>query len=767
MRNAAENRVKHGGLPRAVRAAEGYGMRETMNTLADYEPLAYYTGTLRTSFEKNAADYFDTLVKRSGVNEQENAATVACYNAACVKAQHAEKKLKSCKVLRGFVIFFIVAALVAAAVLAVLYFMAEQPDWIFLLIAGICLLVGVILIVLLCTKLKQVLQTRQKKYDKAVSLAGSIKEQAMTQMRPLHALFTWNMTRELIQRSVPFLKLDETFDVKKLDLLRRKYGFGANNDPNTSTVFLLSGSVDGNPFLFERVYRCSMGKKTYYGSIVIHWTTYERDSDGNTRAVHHTQTLTASVTKPAPFYGYDTRLYYGNEAAPDLRFSRQPTHANELDEDEIEKTVKRGKKKLEKRARKAVGAGTQFTEMGNAEFDVLFGAVDRTNEVQFRLMFTPLAQQNMLELIKSDDGYGDDFAFYKTGCINCIRSEHAQHWQTDTDPARYKSHDLAAARAAFVEYNAAYFKSLYFDLAPVLSVPLYRQTKPREFIYRDVYPANYTGFEAEVLANRLGAAPFAHRAAKTDSILKASFVSKDGGADRVAVTANSYDTREHVEIVSVFGGDGRMHAVPVRWIEYIPVSNTREMALKAVGGTREGYEALRSGSALASFVRRYAPNGESAYCDGLIAFPLGGNGFGAKADAELSGIFGQRAAAAAGAAFLVGAEAVRAAADKLDAADDEARKRRAEQAAERANEAPAPSGKGADPAVQKTDPATDPAPAVQKTEAAGAAPAESVSEGNATAPEGERTDEPFAEYTENAADPFAEFDTNNEKKKEE
>ena len=62
---------------------------------------------------------------------------------------------------------------------------------------------------------------------------------------------------------------------------------------------------------------------------------------------------------------------------------------------------------------------------------------------------------------------------------------------------------------------------------------------------------------------------------------------------------------------------------------------------------------------------------------------------------------------------------------------------------------------------------TDPAPAAQKTEAAGAAPAESISEGNAPAPEGERTDEPFAEYTENAADPFAEFDTNNEKKKEE
>ena len=713
-----------------------------MDTLTDYEPLEYYTGTLRAAFEKNAAEYFDALVKTSGVNERENAATVTRYNAACTKAQHAEKKLSSCKVLRGFMIFFTVAAFVAAAVLAVLYFTAEQPDWIFLLIAGICLLAGIVLVALLCTKIKQVLAARQKKYDKAVAVAEGIKGEALEQMAPLNALFTWNMTRELIQKSAPFLQLDERFDVKKLDLMTRKYGFVAGADPNASTVFLLSGSVDGNPFLFERVFRRTMGTKTYTGSIVIHWTTRVRDSNGNTRIVHHSQTLTASVTKPAPYYGYETRLYYGNEAAPDLRFSRQPTHANELDEGEIEKQVKRGKKKLEKKARKAVGAGTGFTEMGNAEFDVLFGATDRTNEVQFRLMFTPLAQQNMLDLIKSDEGYGDDFAFYKTGCINCIRSEHAQRWQTETDPSRYRSHDLAASRAAFVACNAEYFKSLFFDLAPVLAVPLYRQTKPHEFLYKDVYPHNYTGGEAEVLANRLGDLPFRPAEAKTHSILKASAVRKTGGADRVSVTAASFDTREHVDIVSVFGGDGRSHNVPVRWTEYIPVSATSEMALKAVGGTREGYENVRCGSAFASFVRRFAPNGESAYCDGLLAFPLGqGSAFGAQADDELSGMFGLRAAAAAGAAFVATAAAVRAAADMADEADARARARQ----------------KGAKaPAKQAAAESEQAAAADEQAAAEGGQEAEAPS---AQAPDGNRQAE--------TADPFAEFDTSKDEKKKE
>ena len=140
---------------------------------------------------------------------------------------------------------------------------------------------------------------------------------------------------------------------------------------------------------------------------------------------------------------------------------------------------------------------------------------------------------------------------------------------------------------------AEYFKSVFFDLAPVLALPLYRQQKPREFIYRDVYPANYTGREAEVLANRLGYAPFAHIDSKTDCILKARPLQKNGLSDRVAVTAYSFDTAERVDLVPMYGGDGRMHEVPVYWTEYLPVYNTAEMALKEVGGTREAFEGKR------------------------------------------------------------------------------------------------------------------------------------------------------------------------------
>ena len=742
-----------------------------MDTLADYEPLEYYTDTLRETVKQNAADYFDALVKRAGVSAKQNASLVSKYNAACAKAAHAQKKLNSCKVLRGFTIFFTVAAFLAAVLFFVIFFTGED-DWTFALYGGLCAALGVVLLVLLLTKLKKLLQLREAKYQKAAAAAEARKAACMEQLRPLHALFTWDMPRKIFAKTAPFIQLDEKFDVQKQDLLARKYGYAPAEDNDSSTVFVLSGSVDGNPFLFERKFRCTMGEKTYTGSIVIHWTTTSVDSEGHVHTQSHSQTLTASVTKPAPFYGYDTQMVYGNEAAPDLKFSRKPTHANELSEKQLEKKVKKGGKLLAKHSRRAIEEGRRFTEMASTEFEVLFGAADRNDEVQFRLLFTPLAQANMLDLIKSDDGYGDDFAFRKEGPVNVIRSEHAQRWQTEISPARFQTHDLAAARRDFIACMAEYFKSVFFDLAPVLALPLYRQQKPREFIYRDVYPANYTGREAEVLANRLGYAPFAHIDSKTDCILKARPLQKNGLSDRVAVTAYSFDTAERVDLVPMYGGDGRMHEVPVYWTEYLPVYNTAEMALKEVGGTREAFEGKRRQADLSSLLRTFAPGGNSAYGDGLIAFPLEAGQFDAAADAKLGSMFGIEQAASM-AAFIVGVEAVKEAADILDkeeakaasqkegeeqiSAPESASEQEAEPAADAASEGAAEQPASA--SGQKEEQASE-----QEGEEQIAAPA-SASEPKEEAPHKEQGAE---EKSGSAADgPFAEFDTQNDENQKE
>ena len=242
----------------------------------------------------------------------------------------------------------------------------------------------------------------------------------------------------------------------------------------------------------------------------------------------------------------------------------------------------------------------------------------------------------------------------------------------------------------------------------------------------------------------------AHIDSKTDCILKARPLQKNGLSDRVAVTAYSFDTAERVDLVPMYGGDGRMHEVPVYWTEYLPVYNTAEMALKEVGGTREAFEGKRRQADLSSLLRTFAPGGNSAYGDGLIAFPLEAGQFDAAADAKLGSMFGIEQAASM-AAFIVGVEAVKEAADILDR-----------------EEAKAASQQEGEEQISAPESASEPEKAQGASEQEGeeqtAAP-ESTSEPKEEAPHKEQGAE---EKSGSAADgPFAEFDTQNDENQKE
>ena len=216
--------------------------------------------------------------------------------------------------------------------------------------------------------------------------------------------------------------------------------------------------------------------------------------------------------------------------------------------------------------------------MANEEFDVLFGATDRDHEVQFRTMYTPLAQNNTVDLLTSQTGYGDDFYFTKRRRCNMITSEHAQGWSMDCSARRYYSFDVDVARRNFTSFNENYFKSLFFDFAPLLAVPAYQEEPIHSLERPEEYPSYYSVYEHEAMANHLGNA-LAHRDARTTSIMKTNFVCKENGMDRVAVTAYGYTTAERVDFIPRLGGDGKMHAVPVPWTEYIPVERTTQIAV--------------------------------------------------------------------------------------------------------------------------------------------------------------------------------------------
>ena len=552
------------------------------------EPLKAYTDFYEKKFEENAKARLDELIAQSGVDVGANRVTVSKLREQERLRDEAGGRASRQKGLRVFLIVIAVIAFIVAFAGIIELIGSLITAGVIMLPTGIVLGVGAIVLVsvVLNKKIKSNMDIQAKHAKKA----GELKKEAWEQTDPLNRLFESNETKNLIEKTVPQLKIDDNFDMHRYDYLSGKYGFTDNHDENSSTIAILSGEILGNPYVIDRELYTYTAMHTYRGTLVITWTTTHRDSEGHTHTQHHSQTLVATVTKPKPEYAERTRLIYGNEAAPDLTFTHAPSHAERMSDREYESAVKSGAKKIKKQQQKALKQGKAFTEMGNAEFDVMFGALDRNNEVQFRLLFTPLAQKNMISLMRSNAGFGDDFDFVKRGCLNYVSSEHSARWDLDTNYKRYASYDIDAVSNAFLSFNASYFKSMFFEFAPLLSIPLYQQHKPKEYIYKDVYGRNYTDYEAECAVNGMGGELFAHTHAATQSILKTSFVDKDGKSDELNVTAHAFRAEDRVEYVPVFGGDGHTHSVPVPWVEYIPVERTSTVKLKQINMTDKQFE---------------------------------------------------------------------------------------------------------------------------------------------------------------------------------
>ena len=570
-----------------------------------FEPLKYYTSVLKEKHKAGVEEHFNKLLAASRVNEAENRATVKKYDDEMLQVKKIAGKIKAYKVFFWILIVLgIIGSLVFIFGLNTIG--QETSAGAVMVIAGLALaLLGFLLAFLLIRRKIKSAETKKAKHQ---AMADKYYAEAMAQMSPLNALFDNLDTLRLIEKTMPEVKFDPSYCNDAERLLIEDYDYIDMTDEETSVIDTLSGKLFENPFLFERYVYHSMGTHRYFGSLVIRWTERYRDSKGNITTRTRVQTLHASVTKPKPNYRISTHLGYGSLAAPDLTFSRKESDTDELSEKALEKRIKKGEKKLAKKAEKAIADGGTFQEMANSEFDVLFGAHNRNHEVQFRLMYTPLAQNNTVDLLRSKEGYGDDFNIIKQGKFNIVKSNHAQKWDMDISASKYISHSVDISRERFISFNCEYFKSVYFDFAPLMAVPAYRDEPVASMKTPKAYRSYYTPYEHEALANAIGDKVFAHPEARTQSILKTQIIDRNGGIDRVAVTAYGYRTEARLDFVPTLGGDGRIHPVPVHWTEYIPVSRTSEMLLKSLGHSER--ELRQRGS---------LPYG-SAYLHGILAY---------------------------------------------------------------------------------------------------------------------------------------------------
>lgn len=549
------------------------------------EPLREYKQIYKDKHHQNVTEFIDDLVKKSNVDVEANRSTIKTIRKEEQKRDTIVKAIRKKSTLRGLLIFLIIVLAIALIISINQFTLSEEMTMIFVMVGSV-IFIGLFLF-LIIKKLNPQIKTMKKDKQKLDEVIITLMQEAFQQMLPLNQLFYEGMSRELFQKTIPLIKLDRMFDSKRFDYLVNRFGLSGVPDLDRSTLFVQSGEINGNPFFIcdDLVHR--LGVKQYSGSKTIHWTT-STTVNGKRVTQHHTQVLTATVEKPFPMYAEQPYLIYGNDAAPDLIFSREDSDAENLSEKQIDKVVNKEIKRLEKKSQKSITKGENYTVMGNSEFEVLFGATNRNNEVQFRLLFTPLAQKQLLELMKEKEiGFGDDFDFVKHKKINIVYPEHLKEIKLDIAPSYFHGYDIDDIIKRFTEYNDEYFRHVYFTFAPILAIPLYQHTLPHEYIYKGLYDSYVSFYEHEKVVNRMNESNFKHPLCVTRNILKTRVVKSNDEKDHVVVTAYGYRSEPRVDYVNKMGGDGRMHTITVPWTEYIPVSQDSKVEINVLTEEKE------------------------------------------------------------------------------------------------------------------------------------------------------------------------------------
>lgn len=571
------------------------------------EPLKYYHGFLKGAFDDLVRKRFNDLVDESKIDIDANQFLVDKYKQASNSKDSIAKQAKKLKIGRTIVIVFEV-------MFALFTFSVFSEGSI-----GSGILCGLIfagLMALHFMYLKPKIKNHEDIINKYENHMTQLKQQCYESLAPLNALFTSEMTTDMIREVVPILNIDDNFDIRRFEQLVKNYNFAEGQDDNYSTLNLVSGDILGNPFVFIKNLTHRIVDHEYEGTRTVSYTVYYTDSDGHRRSRTETETLHAYVTKPRPDYNDQILLVYGNEAAPNLTFYREPRKEN-AGEGFMNKFFQKDKKKLKKLSEKSIKEGGTFQAMANEDFEIAFQAYDRNNESEFRLLFTSLAQRNMMDFLHNET-YGDDLYFNKDQMINWIYCTHTDAWNIDNHPSSYMDYDFVSCRNNFFNLNQKYFQDMFYTFIPLLSIPLYQQHKALEYIYGNSYAYNYNSYTTEMVANAMDVANFnpqdASPLAKT--ILKTSTISSQGDTDFVKVEAHTYATFRRVDVVAVRAGNGRYYDVQVPWIEYIPRTKVSTMEVTGAGMDESSFNKLKYDRGFNDDIKNYSL--DYAYKDRLF-----------------------------------------------------------------------------------------------------------------------------------------------------
>lgn len=279
-----------------------------------YDPLTEYTNVFSGRFKEVAERTFAALAKEASVDVEANKLT-------CQQLYATEDSIASVsgRISRWrWLCALLWIVIIGTVVLCISAGLTLEP--LEIAIAGAVVIAA---LVALFAKVFPTLKTLKGERDSLTATANTLRQEAWDQMAPLNRLYDWDVLTRMMSETVPRLEFDPYFTTQRLADLQATYGWDGTFNDGRSVIYSHSGLINGNPFVICRTRKMEMGTKTYTGSKTIYWTTRERGSDGKYHTVHHSQTLTASVTAPYPEYYEKTRLIYGNTAAPRPHFLPQ------------------------------------------------------------------------------------------------------------------------------------------------------------------------------------------------------------------------------------------------------------------------------------------------------------------------------------------------------------------------------------------------------------------------------------------------------------
>lgn len=215
---------------------------------------------------------------------------------------------------------------------------------------------------------------------------------------------------------------------------------------NSYFAQLVSGQIFNNHFMVYNLKWQTWYMHVYTGSIPVSYTT--SNSKGET--ITHTTIVTASEVLPAPKWTYQTELAYNFDRPYHLCFT------NYTNKKEFKKWNKANQSPME-----------------NKDFEKLFKAI-RNDEKDYRVVFTPLAQENFVKLLQQQK-----YNFIKNEDVSIISLEDNQSKLINSNIESGFNYDIEVWKKNVNKWVENFVYHLGLLSLPIANIPLYYQFRTK------------------------------------------------------------------------------------------------------------------------------------------------------------------------------------------------------------------------------------------------------------------------------------------------